>query len=315
MGEGHMWTVMVAIVSVIAALMLGLITASIYLYNVGILRNNKDFMNADPNLVKATHPWEYANDWLQTQPMETVHIRSDDGLQLAGYYVPSLTDSNKVVILAHGYSGQGRDMSNFAKMYQDLGYHVLMPDDRGHGQSEGHYIGFGWHDRKDYLKWIDYIIKSQGEDSQIILHGISMGGSTVLMTSGEPLPDQVKCIVSDCAYTSVKDILSYQLKTMYKLPAFPLIPLTSLICRMKAGYFFGEASAVTQVSRTKLPILFIHGDEDKFVPYDMVHRLYEAAGSEKELLSVPNAQHGNAYFADKEGYGNKLTSFVGRYVF
>ncbi|WP_438348713.1 alpha/beta hydrolase [Paenibacillus sp. FA6] len=310
-----MKTAMIVMMAVVIVLMLVLIAASLYLYKISILRSKKDFLNVDPNLIKTTHPWETSTDWLQEQPMETIQIQSDDRLQLTGYYVPAQTDSDKVVILAHGYSGQGRDMSNFAKMYQGLGYHVLMPDDRGHGQSEGNYIGFGWHDRKDYLKWIDYIIKREGENSQIILHGISMGGSTVLMASGEPLPEQVKCIVSDCAYTSVKDILTYQLKTMYKLPAFPLIPLTSLVCRLKAGYFFGEASALDQVSRSKLPILFIHGDEDKFVPYDMVHRLYAAAGSEKELLSVPNAQHGNAYFADKEGYGNKLTTFVSRYVF
>lgn len=309
-----METAVIILTTVMVMIALVLIAASLYLYNVSILRSKKDFMNDDPNLKKTNHPWEAATDWLHEQPMKTVRIQSDDGLQLTGYFVPAQIDSNKVVILAHGYSGQGRDMSNFAKLYQDLGYHVLMPDDRGHGQSEGNYIGFGWHDRKDYLRWIDYIISSEGTHSQIILHGISMGGATVLMASGEPLPDQVKCIVSDCAYTSVKDILTYQLKSMYKLPAFPLIPITSLICRMKAGYFFGEASALTQVSRSKLPILFIHGDEDKFVPYDMVHRLYEAAGSEKELLSVPNAQHGNAYFADKEGYGNKLTSFVSRYV-
>jgi fermentation-respiration switch protein FrsA (DUF1100 family) len=310
-----MKTAIIVMIAVIIVLVLVLIAASFYLYKLSILRSKKDFLKVDPNLIKTSHPWETSTDWLHAQPMETIQIQSDDGLQLTGYYVPAMSDSNKVVVLAHGYSGQGRDMSNFAKLYQGLGYHVLMPDDRGHGQSEGHYIGFGWHDRKDYLKWIDYLITRQGDEAQIILHGISMGGATVLMASGEPLPEQVKCIVSDCAYTSVKDILTYQLKTMYKLPAFPLIPLTSLVCRMKAGYFFGEASALSQVSRSKLPILFIHGDEDKFVPYDMVHQLYEAAGNEKELLCVPNAQHGNAYFADKEGYGSTLTSFVGRYVF
>ncbi|MHA0856905.1 alpha/beta hydrolase [Paenibacillus sp. CMAA1364] len=310
-----MKTAIMVTMAVVMVLMIILILASLYLYKLSILRTKKEFLSADPNLIKTAHPWETSTDWLQEQPMQTIRMQSNDGLQLTGYYVPAQSDTNKVVILAHGYSGQGRDMSNFAKMYQGLGYHVLMPDDRGHGQSEGHYIGFGWHDRKDYLQWIDYIIDSQGQDSQIILHGISMGGSTVLMASGEPLPEQVKCIVSDCAYTSVKDILTYQLKTMYKLPAFPLIPITSLVCRLRAGYFFGEASALDQVSRSKLPILFIHGDEDTFVPYDMVHRLYAAAGNDKELLSVPNAQHGNAYFADKEGYGNKLTSFVDRYVF
>lgn len=189
-----------------------------------------------------------------------------------------------------------------------------MLDDRGHGKSEGSYIGFGWQDRKDYLKWIDYTINTVGKDSEIVLHGVSMGGATVLMTSGEDLLDNVKAIISDCAYTSVKDQLEYQLKEMYHLPSFPIMQSTSLLTKIRAGYSFEEASALEQVAKAKTPILFIHGDADAFVPYEMVNRLYEKCRSEKDIFIVPNAQHGTAYRDDKVGYEKKVTEFISKYV-
>ncbi|WP_312880252.1 alpha/beta hydrolase [Paenibacillus phytorum] len=177
--------------------------------------------------------------------------------------------TDRTVILAHGYAGQAMQMGKLAQMYKDtLGFNVLIPDARGHGRSEGHYIGFGWPERKDYVQWIDKVIEHMGEQSKIVLHGVSMGGATVMMTSGEALPPNVKAIVEDCGYTTAKDQLAYQLKRMYRLPIFPLLHLTSLLTKLRAGYFFGEASALDQLQKSKTPMLFIHGDADLFVPTD-----------------------------------------------
>lgn len=252
--------------------------------------------------------------WFSNQPYEEVSITSEDGLKLAGYYLGAIVPTNKTAILAHGYSSQGTYMGSYAKIYYDMGYNVLLPDDRGHGRSEGNFIGFGWTDRKDYLKWIDFIINRVGQDSQIVLHGVSMGGATVLMTGGELLPTAVKAIVSDCSYTSVQAELEYQLKRLYNLPAFPILDSTSLLSKIRAGYSFKEASALEQVKRSKTPTLFIHGDADKFVPFSMVYELYEACTSEKDIYIVPGAGHGAAFDTDTAGYRNKVGEFVGKYV-
>ena len=135
-----------------------------------------------------------------------------------------------------------------------------------------------------------------------------------MMTSGEKLPKQVKAVVADCGYTSARDILSYQLGEMYSLPSFPLIQGTSLLTKLRAGYSFEEASAVEQVKKTSLPIFFIHGEKDTFVPVEMVHELYEAANGEKELYIVPGAEHGNAYDADPEIYEKKVAEFLEPYM-
>lgn len=293
------------------------IGASFYFYDIAIARTKKEFLKDNKDLEATTvmSSKDSRYEWYNSVDLKDVEIPSHDGLKLHGYFIEAKMPTNKTAILAHGYVSNGRDMISYARFYRDkLGYNVLMPDDRGHGKSEGDYIGFGWVDRKDYLKWIHYVISTLGKNSEILLHGVSMGGATVLMTSGEDLPPNVKAIISDCAYTSVKDQLEYQLKRMYHLPSFPILQSTSLLTKIKAGYFFGEASALDQVKKSKTPILFIHGDEDSFVPYEMVNRLYESCASEKDIFIVPKAQHGTAYRDDRDGYEKKVTEFINKYV-
>ena len=308
----------IIIISIILALIIaGIIGASFYFYNVAVKRADKDFLNSDPNLAVSTPQTlqTEAKKWAGTVDFEEIGITSNDGLTLTGYYLPAEEKTNKTVIIAHGYAGHAIGMYAYAKYYHEaLGYNVLMPDARGHGKSEGDYIGFGWHERKDYVQWVDYVLDRNGKDSKIALHGVSMGGATVMMTSGEELPKQVKAVVADCGYTSARDILSYQLGEMYSLPSFPLIQSTSLLTKIRAGYSFEEASALEQVKKTSLPIFFIHGKEDAFVPVEMVHKLYEAANGEKELYLVPGAEHGNAYDADPETYEKKVAEFLAPYM-
>jgi fermentation-respiration switch protein FrsA (DUF1100 family) len=321
--------------SLIILLLGALVAASYYFYNLAIKRNNKEFLSNNEDLVQISDnkkaneqaaatltevaqptPVEAVGvEWIEDQRYDTWTFTSEDGLVLVSYFLPAKESTNKTVILAHGYTSKGKDMGSFAKFYHErLGYNVLMPDDRGHGSSEGDYIGFGWPDRKDYLQWIGQVIKVVGDSAQIVLHGISMGGATVMMISGEHLPKQVKAVVEDCGYTSVHDQLLYQLKRMYKLPAFPILPATSLLTKIKAGYYFNEASALKQLEKNKLPMLFIHGSDDLFVPTEMVWRLYEACRSDKEMLIVEGAGHGMAYLIDKAAYEKKVIDFLGRYA-
>ncbi|AEI44397.1 alpha/beta hydrolase [Paenibacillus mucilaginosus] len=304
---------MIVVIILILLLLLGLTAASQYFYTMAIARRPKTFLAGNPDLkdTPASDPV-----WLDAQPLQAWELLSGDGLRLRGYYLPALRDTSRIVLLAHGYSGSGKmHMNALAKLYHEqLGYHVLLPDARGHGDSEGAYIGFGWPDRRDVLLWIGELIRRFGGEAQIVLHGVSMGGATVLMTSGEPLPPQVKAVVSDCAYTSVKDVLSYQLRRMYKLPSFPFIGMTSLVTRLRSGYSFGEASALEAVRRAEKPILFIHGSADTFVPTSMVHRLMEACRGYKELFLVPGAGHGMAYTAAPEEYAWRVRQFTERFV-
>ncbi len=300
------------ILGIILVLVIVLIAAGNYFYSYAVVPAKKDFL-ANGSKKKSTELIS-AEKWFNDKNNRSDwQLTSTDGLKLSAYYLPAKKDQHKTVIIAHGYMGQASDMPQYAKIYHDLGYNVLMPDARGHGKSEGDYIGFGWHERKDYLQWIDRVVKKDPQ-SEIVLHGVSMGGATVMMTSGEKLPDNVKAFVEDCGYSSVKGELNYQLKQMFNLPSFPLIPVTSLVTKIRAGYFFGEADAIKQLNKNKRPMLFIHGDQDDFVPYSMLAEVYAATKGPKEQYVVHGAKHAEALSSDPSMYQKKVTEFIQKYV-
>ncbi len=254
-----------------------------------------------------------AEDWLAASRVEPVQVISDDGLRLCASMIITDENSHKWLIAAHGYGGNRMQLMPMASHYGLRGYNALMPDLRSYGESEGKYIGMGWLDRKDMLLWIDLVLQKDPQ-AQIVLHGISMGGATVMMTAGEKLPENVKAIVEDCGYTSVWDIFKDELKYLFKLPAFPVLNVSSGISDLRVGYNFKEASAIKQVKKAQVPIMFIHGSEDNFVRTSMVYELYDACPTEKELLIVEGAGHGNSHGYKTEEYFTAVFAFLDKYV-
>ncbi|NMA66235.1 MAG: alpha/beta hydrolase [Clostridiaceae bacterium] len=285
-----------------------------FFYKLAISNGKKTFLTGNKDLPETflCGICVEGKEWLEKVKKNRYSIKSHDGLNLRGFFIPSTKEDQKVhVIIAHGYNSKSMDMGVYARFFnEEMDFNVLLPDDRGHGESDGKYIGFGWHDRLDYLRWINFLIKEYGQDIEIILFGVSMGGSTVLMVSGEKLPPNVKAVISDCAYTSAWDILSYQLKQMYGLPPFPFIHFTSLLTYFKAGYFLSKASALKQIKKTNIPVFLIHGREDTFVPFNMVTQLYEAAHEKKKLYIVDDAGHAEAIIKDYDNYRENIKEFI-----
>ena len=207
---------------------------------------------------------EKTKAWLETVSPETAEIQSDDGLHLKGDIISTPEENHLWAIVIHGYTAKRIYMYDYACAYAEQGWNVLLPDMRTHGESEGNYIGMGWLDRLDVLKWID-LIRERDEQAQIILHGVSMGGATVMMTSGENLPENVRAIIDDCGYTSVWDIFSDELNYLFHLPEFPFLYTADVISKIRAGYSFQEAYALNQVEHAEVPMMFIHGSADSFV--------------------------------------------------
>lgn len=288
-----------------------------YFYNLALNPNTpKDIVFGTPEEAEATSGQVLDSDvtWLLNDSNYTdEYITSSDKLKLHSYKVTNQNNSNKWVIAVHGYTSEGINMSTYAKHYYDNGYNVLIPDLRAHGLSEGNYIGMGWDDRLDIISWINSIL-NENPNAEIILHGVSMGASTVLMTSGEEIPSNVKAIVADCGYTSVWDEFAYQLDDLFSLPEFPILNVSSMVAKIRAGYFLGEASSLKQVKNSKTPILYIHGDKDDFVPYYMMEELYNATSSEKEMLTIEGAEHAKASEVDPETYWNTVNNFINKYM-
>ena len=307
----------VLIITILVFVMLGLSFIGNYFYNLALNPDTpKDIVFGTPEEASETSGQVLDTDiqWLLTESNYSDEtINSFDNLKLHGYKVLNPNNSNKWVITVHGYTSEGINMSSYAKNYYDMGYNVLIPDLRSHGLSEGDYIGMGWDDRLDIISWINNILEDNA-DAEIILHGVSMGAATVSMVSGEDLPSNVKAIVADCGYTSVWDEFAYQLDDLFSLPQFPILNVSSLVSKVRAGYFLGTASSLKQVEKSKTPILFIHGDKDDFVPYYMMEELYNATSSKKEMLTIKDAGHAKSSEVDPETYWTTVYNFTNKYI-
>lgn len=284
-----------------------------YFYNLAINPfTSKDMIFGDDDDTEGEIE-EDVNWLIKNSNYTDKYINSFDNLKLHGYEVKNKTKTDKWAIVVHGYTSEGELVSSKAKHFYEMGYNVLVPDLRGHGKSEGDYIGMGWDDRLDIIDWIDFILEDN-PSSEIVLHGTSMGSATVLSVSGENLPDNVKAIIADCGYTSVWDEFTYQLKALFDLPSFPVMNLSNMVTMLKAGYSLKDASPIDQVAKSKTPILYIHGDKDDFVPYYMMDELYNATSSEKSKLTIKDAGHAKADLVNPDLYWNTVSSFLDKYI-
>lgn len=290
-----------------------------YFFRFTVLR--KPTATIDNNIISANTNWQKHLDfmrsrksWLYEQNTEDVYINSFDGLKLHATLLSSNNNKN-CVICFHGYTSRGlNDYGSKAKFYHEQDFNVIMVDARNHGESEGEYTGFGVLDRYDAVKWVDYAVKRFGKDVNIFLHGNSMGGATVLMTSGLDLPANVKTIVADCAFTSAYDVFSHVLKRDYHIPKFPIMNISEKMTKKKAGYGYSDVSTLNEVAKTKIPILFIHGEIDDFVPVWMTEKNYEVCNSEKELLIVKGADHSESYYVATELYEDAIKRMIKKYT-
>ena len=240
-------------------------------------------------------------------------ITSDEGYKLHACYVPAAKpeEAKGTAIVVHGYTDNHIVFLYLVRMYRDLlNYNVLFPDLQYHGYSEGDEVQMGWKDRLDVMKWIE-IAHNEFKDDFMVLHGVSMGAATVMMTSGEPLPDYVKCFVEDCGYASVAVQFNNNRKQSFGFIPKDVLNSASLVTKKNYGWGFWEASSVKQVAKCDRPMLFIHGDADDFVPFDNLQMCYDAKKKGyKEMYVCHGAVHANSYQKDPETYIAKVSNFL-----
>ncbi len=255
-------------------------------------------------------------EWLMNIPKTTPSIKSrDDGYNLVAYQILADNNEHKWVITVHGYRGSAKDNGHYAKAFYEKGFNVLMPDLEGHGNSEGKYVGMGYTDKYDILDWIDYIIELD-PDAKIVLHGVSMGGATVMMTTGEKLPSNVKCAVEDCGYTNVYEIFKHVASEFLNLPfKNTLLSAVDLVTRVKLGVPLKQSDSVAALKKSTTPTMFIHGNKDTFVPFWMLDVVYNANNNiEKQKLVVEGATHGYSASLEPELYFKSVFEFVEKYI-
>ena len=297
---------------VISALVGGAYALSDYIYKVSSVPKQRTDADSDYDKV-VTDGRMFVRNHPDRQDM---YIDAIDQARLHACFIPAKEDSHRYAIVIHGIFDNNEGNGVYVKHYLEEGINCLIPDLRGFGKSEGGYIGYGYDDRLDILEWIYWIIKRDPK-ARILLHGMSMGAATTLLTTGEKLPENVKAAIADSSYTT----LSEQFAITYKSFKGSIIPVpifllaARIIIYLRAGYDINEVSPIKAVANSSTPTLFIHGDDDPIIDPQMCSRLYEAAKCPKQYCMILGAGHIEGVVRDPANYWGKIKNFLDKTEF
>ena len=248
--------------------------------------------------------------WIGALPFTEHEITAFDGTPLYARFYRN-GNSKTTILMMHGFrSNPIHDFSCAFKFYYYKGFNLLVPDQRAHGKSGGKYITYGAKERYDAKSWLEYA-NTLVEGGELYATGVSMGATTVLMAAELPLPENVKGIIADCGFTSPADIIKKVMKEDMKVPLFPLYYTTRALTRLVAGFDFEECNAAAAVKNCKIPLLFLHGKSDSFVPFYMGEEIYNSAEGKKKAVWVEGADHGCSFLVDRKACADALGGFLG----
>ncbi len=254
-----------------------------------------------------------ATEKLLEQELETVEMTSYEGLKMTGHFYPC-EDAKRTIIAMHGWrSSWTSDFAIISEFWHNNGCNILFAEQRGQGSSEGEYMSFGLVERYDCAEWAKWANEHIDNTLPIYLCGLSMGAATVLMASSLEMPENVNGIIADCGFTSLHAIWKHVVENNLRLSYGIIGDVTNDICKKKIKMGTQDFSTVDALKETKLPVLFIHGTDDRFVPIEMTYENYKACVSPKKLLVVPGAGHSKSYLADTELYEQTTLEFWGEF--
>ncbi len=255
--------------------------------------------------------------WFNSLTFTEVSVENADGEALTAYFLPSATPSDRYVFCAPGFKTTAKRQFRFiTKFFHEQNINVFMIDHRASGQSEGRYISFGVKEYRDALQWLHFMREHFGTDIKIMLYGVSMGGATVNNMCGDAsLPDNVKFAVSDCSFTSPWELFIYSLKKAH-WPVFPLLQGIDSYNKLLAGFSFRDCpTPLESVAHSHVPVLFVHGKRDNFVPVEMAQPLFDSCSApDKELFIIDEASHCTCHLKRPEEYQQKIIDRINKYM-
>lgn len=251
---------------------------------------------------------ESDKEWIKSNS-QSVFVENGDGVKLHALEMKNKNVSNSYVIICHQYGENALSMGEYARHFYELGFNVILPDLRGHGESGYAAVSMGWEDRLDIVKWAEYTVECNS-DAKIFLFGVSVGGSAVAMAAAEQLPENVKGVIADSCYSSVWDSAKGYLEQK-NIPVFPTLNMASAFCDLKNGWNFKDASTVSQAAKTELPVLYIHGENDEFAPISQSNDIFEVCPSKKvDQVVIQDGEHAKNLQTDEEKYWAEIDMFI-----
>lgn len=306
---------MTAILIILSILIIAFVAMLIYSFNTAFY--SKKRIPPSENTYPMPNGDEYEpykplmKEWMieaRAMNPQKFSIITSDGLTLKAKYYHN-KDNAPIELMFHGYRGTGeKDLCGGVQRCRQLGHNAFIVDQRGAGESDGNVISFGVKEHNDCYEWINFITNHFGNDTKIILCGISMGASTVLLAASENLPSNVVGVLADCGYSSAKDIIKKVCKEMHFPPAI-VYPIIRLSGKLFGKFDINDGEVKEKIKNCKIPVIIIHGEADDFVPCYMANEIYDNVKSKKKLLIVPDAGHGLSYIVDKNGYLKTLENF------
>ena len=287
----------------ILLVLLVIIIICLFLIKETFVRNDK--LDTTPAWYEYINANQEGREYIYSLNPEDLYINSFDNLKLHALFINNNT--NKTIICVHGYKAKDGlyDFGMSAKFLNSLGYNLLFVDNRAHGLSQGKYIGFGVLDSVDINSWVDYLVTNMNQET-IILYGMSMGAATVMNAQN----NKVKAIIADCGFASGYDEVAYQIKKMYHLPSFPLVPISNILLKLLAKYSLKDKEAYKSIKNYKNNLLIIHGSRDHFVPTSDAYKIFDNATCHKKILIVPGASHAKSYLKDSKLYERTFKEFL-----
>lgn len=287
----------------ILLVLLVIIIICLFLIKETFVRNDK--LDTTPAWYEYINANQEGREYIYSLNPKDLYINSFDNLKLHALFINNNT--NKTIICVHGYKAKDGlyDFGMSAKFLNSLGYNLLFVDNRAHGLSQGKYIGFGVLDSVDINSWVDYLVANMNQET-IILYGMSMGAATVMNAQN----NKVKAIIADCGFASGYDEVAYQIKKMYHLPSFPLVPISNILLKLLAKYSLKDKEAYKSIKNYKNNLLIIHGDKDHFVPTRDAYKIFDNATCHKKILIVPGASHAKSYLKDTKLYEQTIKEFL-----
>lgn len=259
-----------------------------------------------------TYDYEVENGRIEIEKFsnfekQEVYIDSKYGYKIHGLFFPN-NNSQKVMILCHGITWSLYGSVKYMDMFLKRGFAVFIYDHRNHGLSGGKDTSFGYYEKFDLKKCTDWLYNKLGKDIIVGLHGESMGAGTVLQNIA--IDRRIKFCIEDCGYSDAQDLFKHRLEKDYNIKKLPLVALSSKISKIRVGWKYKDVSPITTLPNVEIPILFIHGEEDDYVPTFMCNQMYLAKKGYKDIYVAPNAGHAEAYWKNKEEYEEKVDSFL-----
>lgn len=298
---------------IIFGLLLLFIGVILYFFSMAFVRKSKSNVDdMDSTISEALMPYadliKKGGEFIKKTPHKWYYTTAFDGIKLAGRYYDN--NSTCTIFLFHGYRSRGEhDFSCAVEMYYKMGFNIFLADQRAHGRSDGRLITFGVKESRDVVSWVEFV-NAKFAPKQVIISGMSMGATTVLLSLDKGLPQNVRGVIADCGFSSPADIIEKVGRDSFKVNAHFFIPFLDIACKLIGRFSICNISTVDTVKNTELPILFIHGKKDNFVPCEMTEKAFAVGKENCRMYLASEAGHGMSFLTDTDEVLAELKAFL-----